>query len=391
MGKLRDIFHNLKLSASRQGHIDYDLEPSEPDRPPAHALDTLPTLPTPRRPLTAVNTDPQLTSTFFRLPPEIRQQIYRLLLSGRTFHFDMRYTSTEASTPHSTKGAQFGVDKAWRWRANTCHRHPDASVVSDRCSWGGPSPTACDQFSTPCGVGPEVMSFLLCCRLAYREAVQVIYAENTFHITAGALLLYNSSLLPVERSSAITSLVYTCTVETVWDHAPEHLRLKRGVHAYRTLLARIPVAFPSLKKFQFVLTNNATLRILRGQSLAVVPPVQDTPLKETLLRPFDTTVAAFGQRLEECVFIMNHGSSSTVRDEISEVAEKSEHLEGKWVQYWRPIVSDRAGEVEDEEVNAGYWIRIVSLADQRWIVTRLEQVLDQQLQLLELAGTGNEA
>ncbi|KAK3991447.1 hypothetical protein QBC44DRAFT_341039 [Cladorrhinum sp. PSN332] len=380
MGKLRDIFHNLKLSAGRQGHSDY-VETAEPDRP-LHALDTLPTLPVPRRPLTPVSTNPQLNSTFFKLPPEIRQQIYRLLVSGREIHVDMRYSSTEASIPHSTKGAVFGTDRVWRWRASTCHRHPDASILQDRCPWGGPHPTACSEFDTPCGVGPEVMTLLLCCRLAYREAVQVVYAENTFHITAGALLLYNSSLLPVERSSAVTSLVYTCTVETVWDYAPEHLRVKRGVHAYRALVAGIPIAFPSLKRLQLVLKNDANLRIIRGQSLAVPPPiVRDTPTKEILLQPLDAAVAAFQQRLD-CALIMSQSSGSSLRDEIAEAAEKSESLEGKWEQFWRPIASDAAVE---ELVNKGYWIRIVSLVEPRWFVPIVTPDFDEQL--LQIGST----
>ncbi|KAK4201400.1 hypothetical protein QBC40DRAFT_264296 [Triangularia verruculosa] len=95
----------LRGRRSRQ----HEGEPSPPPGTvPRHALDTLPTLPVPRRPLTPTPPHPQhLSSPFFKLPPEIRQQIYPLVLANREIHLDMRYTAveTQRGTPHSTRGA----------------------------------------------------------------------------------------------------------------------------------------------------------------------------------------------------------------------------------------------------------------------------------------------
>ncbi|KAK4221480.1 hypothetical protein QBC38DRAFT_126015 [Podospora fimiseda] len=376
MGKLRDIFQNLKIS-NRQNEPLNHVDP-EPPTPP-HALDTLPTLPSPRRPITPLPPNPQLSSSFFSLPPELRLQIYRLLFSSREIHLDMRYSATESSIPHSTKGAIFGVDRIWRWRASTCHRHPQAFSLQDRCTWGGAHPTACSEYGTPCGVGKEMMGMLLSCRLGYREVVQVIYAENTFHVTAGAVVLYNQELMPVERSREVRKLIYKCTVETVWDYAVEHLRVKRGVHAYRALMGGLARNFPGLRELEVVLMGDAALRIVRGQGVAVTPSEVVRDVKEVLLGPVDEMVRGFGQKVD-CVLVMSEGSGEggNLKEEFAEGAERSEGVEGKWIQFWRGV--------EGSKVNEGYWIRFLSLVEQRWYVPIVTAQFDEQLAQLTEGG-----
>jgi hypothetical protein len=352
MDRLRSVVG--KLSSNRKNQ---DLEIPEPARP-RHAVDTLPSLPSPRRPITSVTLNPQLGSTFFKLPAEIRQEIYRLVISNRVIHMDMRYTSVETTTPHSTKGAVFATQRRWRWRASTCHREPGAPVSNDTCGWGGPPPTACDKHDTPCGVGAEVLGLLLCCRLGYREAVEVLYGENTFHISTGALLLYTDRLLPVERSSSITSLIYYLTPESMWYYARTHLGLEPGNAAISALLSRIPIAFPSLKRLQVVLPSGMSMAVLlEGERIRGIPvaPHDNDCLRPHILSHIDNLVGAFRHTLEECsvIVMIDEETFDYVAAGDDQIAETVESPTGARAQYWRRIPdADRDG-----AVNTGYWVR----------------------------------
>lgn len=353
MGFIRDVL-GRRLSARRR-QSESEQHPS-PRAPTGHALDTFPRLPSPRRPITPTPPDPQFPSSpFFRLPPELRQQIYRLLLSGREIHIDMRYTAAETTTPHSTRGASIDPDRRWRWRASTCHRHPDAQPLADRCGWGGPPPTACGLFDTPCGIGREALGLLLCCRLAYREAVAVLYAENTFHISTGALILLTDWLLPPARSAAVASLVYTLTEETAWLYAADHLGMVPGPPAYEALLSRIPAAFPSLRTLLVVVQGSLNWGRFWRARVGSHPPSRDR-IKNCLLSSMDSAVAGFSKPLVEGVLAMGYPAFDRLMEEERANAVKVESREGKWLQFWRPLDVSHA----DEGIHTGYWVRRVA-------------------------------
>ncbi|OIW34317.1 hypothetical protein CONLIGDRAFT_626347 [Coniochaeta ligniaria NRRL 30616] len=360
MDWLRDAFQRLSAH-----HQDDEPEPAEPPSH-GHALASLPNLPSPRRPITPIPANPQLESTFFKLPPELRQQIYRLLLSGRTLHIDMRYTAAETSTPHSTKGVHLSPTRRWRWRASTCHRHPSAQAISDRCGWGGPPPTACDEHSTPCGIGKEALGLLLCCRLAYREAVQILYAENTFHTNTGALLLFTDRLLPPERSGAITSLIYQVTPESVLTYSEEHLGLQPGMQAVMTLLSRIPKAFPGLKRLHIVIDDIVVRGVWPGLRDLQLPMPFETQsrVNNMLLSPADLVVTLYQGRLKEFVLIMDHRAFDRLVADQSAAADRVESVDGKYLQFWKRVAVPHVG----RKIDKGYWVRRVSPDDENWSV-----------------------
>ncbi|KXX76911.1 hypothetical protein MMYC01_207517 [Madurella mycetomatis] len=351
MSFIRRVFSGKSVASRRQHE-------SRQESPPSHALDTLPALPTSRRPITPVTPNPQqLSSPFFKLPPELRQQIYRLLFSRREIHIDVRYTALETSTPHSTRGASFEPADCWRWRASTCHRHPDAQPILDRCGWGGLPPTACSLFDTPCVIGKEVLGLLLCCRLAYCEAVEVLYAENTFHITTGALVLYTDRLLPPERSGAVTSLIYQVTQGSTWDYATSQLKITPGLPAYEALLLRIPKAFPSLVRLLVVIQAPLDRKQV-WEGFGHNPPNRDS-IKDCLLSSMDTVVGGFGKPLVEYVLAMGQRAFDRLMKKERADAEIVESREDIWLQFWRPL-SIAGG---DKALNTGYWVRGVSLEE----------------------------
>ncbi|KAL2163981.1 hypothetical protein VTH06DRAFT_3194, partial [Thermothelomyces fergusii] len=115
MGFLRNVLagkfpvgvHRRRSEAEHEQEKDAEGPEGEIGAVRRHALDSLPRLPPRRRPITPVPAEPQWRQDqdrpchFFRLPPEIRLQIYRLVLAGREIHIDMRYTAADTTTPHS--------------------------------------------------------------------------------------------------------------------------------------------------------------------------------------------------------------------------------------------------------------------------------------------------
>ncbi|KAH6624118.1 hypothetical protein B0J18DRAFT_168535 [Chaetomium sp. MPI-SDFR-AT-0129] len=404
-----------KLSFHR-GHAqtEHNQEDDEDQNQPysrPHALDTLPSLPTPRRPLTPFppnqhpssvippdtpnhkpNGNPN-TFPFLLLPPELRNTIYRLVLThprahpsdhGREIHIDMAYSAAETSTPHSTAGARLHGNRRWIWRASSCHRHPDYPELVDRCAIGGGGPRACGLFvgdadgsgnglGGTCGVGKEVLGLMMCCRTVYREVVDIVYAENTFHIGTGALVLYTEKLLVRERAAVIRSLVVRLTLKTAWDYADEHLGIDLGLLAYEKVIGRIPDGFPGLRRL-IVCVEGKLERgsvVLRG-SYVTRAELDPQTTRDYLLGSMDGVVKRYGGQLGECVLMMGEDGFDRVMGDEREKAERVEAA-GDMVQFWSPVnVADG-----NNSVQQGYWVRRVSTN------TQLEATPELDMHLLE--------
>ncbi|KAL1957769.1 hypothetical protein VTO42DRAFT_5487 [Malbranchea cinnamomea] len=205
---------------------------------------SMPTLPKVRaRPLTAVPPSPEATANsalFQRLPPEIRRYILTYAFGNQTMHLDMRLQhprkrrkeEVKSIAPeHANSNLPRDTSKPaeWQWRGSICHRtsvrwdvHPrfcyrvyGTEPWNDRCHdlctaaqcsyWPGEVPEKCF-------VG--VMGWLLTCRQAYSEGIEVLYATNQFHIRGTYLLRQLPDLLLASRLAAIR------TVELLWDIHP---------------------------------------------------------------------------------------------------------------------------------------------------------------------------
>ncbi|KAL1841848.1 hypothetical protein VTJ49DRAFT_6525 [Mycothermus thermophilus] len=349
-----------------------------------HALDTLPVLP-PRRPLTSgQHTNPQLSSPFFRLPAELRLLIYRLILSptdpnsnsssftkpGSEIHLDLRYTAalTAPRTPHSTRGASLSPEgRQWAWRASRCHRHPDALPISDRCVWGGPPPTACAWYvergvAPECFIGPEVLGLLRSCRRAYREALPVLYGENTFHVGSGAVVLFAERLLSPAGRACVTRLVLTVSEETVWMYAEEHLGVKPGLGVYELVVGKVPAAFPGLQRLMVVAYGPLFRREfvqLGGHDLHV-PVVQGDEdakrgvVRDALFAAMNAAVAGFARPLVHAMLVVRLDAFDRLMLDEMPGAAGAEVREGQWRQFWRPLGEDRSDGARESR---GYWVR----------------------------------
>ncbi|KAL2120831.1 hypothetical protein VTJ04DRAFT_4858 [Mycothermus thermophilus] len=340
-----------------------------------HAIDTLPILDYFRRPVTPIQPDPQLSSSFFRLPAEIRVIIYRLVLSPRgregEIHMDIRYTAAVMAPgePHSTRDTTLSHDgRRWTWCASHCHRSPTAQHISDRCALGGPPPTACSMFtsdegiaSPPCAIGPEVHGLLRACRLTYHEALPILYGENTFHISSGAAVWYGNRLVSEAGRECMTRLVLKVTEELAWFYAEEHLKLSCGWAVYRSLLDAVPRYFPNLA-WWMVLIPGAL--ISPPALMPAIPTAQpNVAIRDALLHSMDRAMAKFERPLNEAILVMHNEPFERLMQHDAEQAERVETRPRQWRQFWRTLPVD---EDQPSGEPKGYWIRGVAEEEYRF-------------------------
>ena len=126
-------------------------------------------------PILCVISPSQDESHFFRLPYEIREQIYRLAFGDRTLHIDLQHRhayhsgSGHANIRQVSEGRtlDYTTPKEWRWWSCVCHRRSDVTGVcclhgiAASCDIGGSEPI---ENTSNCFIG--VTGWLLSCRQA---------------------------------------------------------------------------------------------------------------------------------------------------------------------------------------------------------------------------------
>jgi hypothetical protein len=196
------------------------------------STDELPFLPLSRRPITPNPVDTP-TCRFFQLPYHIRSMILFMAFGDRTLHVDL-----------------VRQENVWKWGTAVCCRNLGAesgvspggsvpstrSAVSTRLSPNGHN-TATLMRHVWIGLWIDrcmdsvyrrggrylkqdntgIMGFLLSCRHAYTEGIDVLYSTNCISIQSVPLLLHLPQLLPLNRLASITALEIM-----VWAHRIEH-------------------------------------------------------------------------------------------------------------------------------------------------------------------------
>ncbi|KAF6829486.1 hypothetical protein CPLU01_07892 [Colletotrichum plurivorum] len=164
---------------------------------------------TPRRPITPANVNvpsesPKLITPngpFFRLPAELRTDIIAEAFGNKTLHVLVEFDCPPIHTPAGHGGTRPSPSQTaregeiarhlrrrrrWRWRSCVCHRELRdhewwRTIGEDRCL-AGEAPN-CHRWhgETPgkCFLG--VMGWLLSCRQAYAETIDVLYGTNAFN------------------------------------------------------------------------------------------------------------------------------------------------------------------------------------------------------------------
>ncbi|KAL2856176.1 hypothetical protein BJX68DRAFT_253382 [Aspergillus pseudodeflectus] len=150
-----------------------------------HNRERLPILPTDHISLYSSMVDPQnpvpdtqAQSPFFaRLPPEVRQLIYRQLFGGRRIHLDLDYVSQQAQ---------------WLWWLRRLICPENAAAETMMLLWAKVG-----------GIG-----WLRCCKQAHEESLAVLYSTNTFVLDHGIDQIFRvSRAIPQDPLAILTSLV----------------------------------------------------------------------------------------------------------------------------------------------------------------------------------------
>ncbi|CAK7201508.1 hypothetical protein SEUCBS139899_004214 [Sporothrix eucalyptigena] len=287
---------------------------------------------------------------FTCLPAEIRRQILMEAFGGRTVHMDLRIgslmkpmaerapiTFSPNKLPHGGLGAELGsiplfseeallaaVDARildseerkkhplWQWWSCVCHRTmPDpghvAPLTEDECCKGRSMYCFMYPGTKPgkCLLG--CMGWLLTCRQAYAEGIDVLYGTNTIFIGRKKLL---DALLPTERPTEndtprhilpMAHLARLRKLAVVWNWSlglgvgeyrlnevrrQQHHENERGRMGRQLARLADPAMFPRLQHITFGF----------GDTLYQWPAEPDgriDEIEDVLLRPFGEMVAAF--------------------------------------------------------------------------------------------------
>ncbi|VUC20394.1 unnamed protein product [Clonostachys rosea] len=176
---------------------------------------------------------------FNRIPPEVRRDILLYAFGEHTLHMDLGFQAPpkrvdeEPTDPGRT--AHAGIESQefitfgdrmghWRWGGCVCHRSPPeedplslgrlrsdpivrarGSYYTDGCLVGEAAcPHWPGQWPVKCQIG--IMGWLLSCRQAYLEGMEVLYGTNTIQVSCKLLLRGFPELLSSTVLSHIRSL-----------------------------------------------------------------------------------------------------------------------------------------------------------------------------------------
>ncbi|KAK0652762.1 hypothetical protein B0T16DRAFT_406768 [Cercophora newfieldiana] len=396
---------------------------NEPRSPP------LPFLPTPRlRRLTAgqwqskdsVQLEMESYGLFGKLPLELRREILTEAFGGQTLHMDLSHkhplvrlqpSEEESQSPphqhrHCGLESELVCDtsqaKRWEWFSCVCHRRPGYSEAEkeqrlqamkgaltvepcdDECLEGSESMCACPSGASTAACFVGVMGWLLSCRQAYTDGVDVLYGTNTFHLSSLELQLNLPRLVPAHHLARITSLQLLWKLNEVQPRSKNKQQPPRKDHAralwegegpdnnnpLHLLCGSIPQTFPNLQSlyisFQCWLNPPSTAN--KGVNDDVISEVESI-----FLGPVEDMMRACGSnnhngKLELSVAIQS-GAWSTLLAKYEQVLGaglKAELYEDGRGRFWKPLlpsqgfqgVHDRSGGgVDDGEENRlGYWI-----------------------------------
>ncbi|EAT78752.1 hypothetical protein SNOG_13728 [Parastagonospora nodorum SN15] len=169
------------------------------------STDQPPFLPSKRRPITPTSLVAP-TCLFFQLPYDVRSIILFMAFGGRTFHVDIVHHEGN-----------------WQWRGGVCIRNctrHGTARPSMRYGWRGPWGCSCIQriertgtISNAHSIG--IMGFLLSCKQAYTEGIDILYSANCINIKTERLLLDLPKFIPHNRLASITSIEITIQAHDV--------------------------------------------------------------------------------------------------------------------------------------------------------------------------------
>ncbi|KAF6823161.1 hypothetical protein CMUS01_10808 [Colletotrichum musicola] len=322
---------------------------SQPNNDDVASPPPMPTLPAQRPRRLSIYSEPAdyaaiSESPLFRLPFDIREQILLEAFGRQTVHLDLRLAHPPAerrwrrgfrmpknfdchtqfdthANAHRNRNRDKTLPQRWEWWSSVCHRlvrdvdvkasthglsiwPPQDCPAIDGChdgwaccaAWPGEEPGKCFL---------GVMGWLLTCREAYIEGVDVLYSKNRFHVNSSRLSRHLPQVLLPSRLAAITQ------VELIWEDLQIHPWLwgrREGeerpleeinyMENYRSLASSLPETFPNLRHLYIYLHVPVT-SYDDIDYMGMAPHEACFSRMTLLLRPIDDMVRRMGS-LREC-------------------------------------------------------------------------------------------
>ncbi|OBT97676.1 hypothetical protein VE01_04594 [Pseudogymnoascus verrucosus] len=226
---------------------------------------------------------------FQRLPYEIRRSILIEAFGGRTLHMDLEFnhplvrkSGTQTEISHCDLDSNLirdtDIRKGWQWFGCVCHRREDGHCGSlfrslfgtregelipkgrpweDTCWRGIPNPSECGLLRgkdgpSKCFIG--IIGWLLACRQAYADGIDVLFATNTFHLKSPDLLEHLQRMVLPQRLRAIPFLEMCwlnkysrSQLRVLWDDPTTE---DSELHA---LCRMVPQAFPNVLRLDITI------------------------------------------------------------------------------------------------------------------------------------------
>ncbi|ROW06633.1 hypothetical protein VPNG_06704 [Cytospora leucostoma] len=256
--------------------------------------------------------------TFGRLPLEVRQQILTEALGGRRLHMTLSFDHPLERIPHEAQPSRWKAlclatrrkvmamkgkqpqpqpqreqrepkpegppthcdlrsefvrnkerPQCWQWFGCVCHRreeNPDSRwslmgwkkiiPIYDCCCSGDLGVCSSwppERRAAECFVG--AMAWLLTCRQAYADAIDILYSTNEFHLSDAKLIRNLPRLILPQRLASIRALELVWLPHTeILTHAPGPPGPYDTEEARRWLCNTIPIMFPRLEKLHLSLS-----------------------------------------------------------------------------------------------------------------------------------------
>jgi hypothetical protein len=191
------------------------------------------------------------------------------------------------------------------------------------------------------------MGWLLTCRQAYREGIEVLYGTNVYHIQGGYLLWHLPHLLLPQRLASIKAVELLWDVHTrdysPWDKDYPHESVP--MDGYRALIEALPKTLPNLRFLYLFLKGN-----LLPPRIEILDPKQ-VGIAENLLQPIDRMVTRLG--LVECHIALPLSFVEMLRHRANGGGIIPWHRKDwKPTRVWRPLPVQNPSSA----VLKGYWI-----------------------------------
>ncbi|CAH0046174.1 unnamed protein product, partial [Clonostachys solani] len=374
--------------------------------------DVLPVLDDPRvRPLTPTPSNHELTqssieaasgSPFFqKLPSEIRTRILTEAFGARTVHMDLWQDHPDVEIPKNDKSSHGphvhgrgrvytagrpGYNyllrdqqepKQWIWQGSVCHRNApepykkfwtELEPSEDFCRYGGLGDTElgdiCEMWHAKddepsCNIG--AMGWLLSCRQAYKEGIEVLYSTNTIHSASKLMLLNLDKLLLPQRLSNIKSLELIWTFDPYLGDCEPTREPCRDSESFDKFLEALPVFFPGVQHLHVAIQGE----IFPGERKASggwgfmknTTKAIEVVFEKDIMIPFDQMVHRLGPGVRQVTLACSsflYGGARGVALENNPDHVQQVHLGAKKERFWRPFVGGRGR----NNHLGGYWVQL---------------------------------